>query len=153
MNFYNTSRAVQPSLPYVVRKPADLRMLLRPRAILRPFHKPSVLVRIPDFSPDDTRAWERRRTPLIQECGCNHGAVAVGLFLLLTVAAAFFSNTPNDLRQSQETYLVWAGCFLGGLIFSAIAGKLFGLALAAYRLRRACRELETQLMLLRIETY
>ena len=54
-------------------------------AILRPFHKPSVLVRIPDFSPEDTRAWERRLTPLIQECGCNHGAVAVGLFLLLTV--------------------------------------------------------------------
>src|ERR1700744_3179846 len=76
-------RSGQPAVPYVVRSPADLRMLLRPQAILRPFHKPSVLVRIPGLSPAESQSWEQRLTPLAQECGCNAGTIAVGLFLVI----------------------------------------------------------------------
>jgi hypothetical protein len=152
MNTQRASRNSFQGLPYVVRTPADLRMLLRPRAILRPFHKPAVLVRIPELSPADAQAWERRLEPLTQECGCNHGAFAMGAFLLLSVVAAFFANSPDDVRLPLGTYLLWGGCFLAGLILSTLGGKLFGQILAALRLRRACRELEAQLVLLRSET-
>jgi hypothetical protein len=145
MSLILSSRAGQHSLPYIVRNPADLRILLRPRAILRPFHKPRVLIRIPGLSPADTLAWERRIEPLTQECGCNTGAAAMGLFLLLAAAAAILSRTPDDVRFPLVTYLVWGGCFVTGLIVSALGGKLFGQMLAALRLRRACRELEAQL--------
>ncbi|MGA2887269.1 MAG: hypothetical protein ABSE51_04405 [Terracidiphilus sp.] len=149
MNLFSQFDAGQHSLPYIVRNPADLHMLLRPRAILRPFNKPGILVRIPEFSPSHAQAWERRLEPLTQECGCNHGVVAVGAFLLLSVVAAFLAKTPDDVRLPLETYLLWSGCFVAGLILSAIAGKLFGQILAAFRLRRACRELEAELNLLR----
>lgn len=146
---YNPTRAGQHSLPYIVRNPADLRMLLHPRAILRPFHKPAILVRIPDFSPTETQAWERRLAPLVQECGCNTGAAAVGIFLLLAILAAFLAKTPDTLRLPLATYLIWAGSFLGGLILSALGGKLFGQLLAAFRLHRACEDLESLLEELR----
>ena len=134
-------------MPYVVRRPSDLRMLLRPQAILRPFHKPSVLVMIPELSPSESQAWQQRLTPLTQECGCNTGTLAVGIFLAITVLAVLFSNTPDDVRFPLRTYLIGSTCFLTGLILSAFIGKLFGQALAALRLRRACRELETELNL------
>ena len=138
-------RSGQPAVPYVVRSPADLRILLRPQAILRPFHKPSVLVRIPGLSPAASQTWEQRLTPLAQECGCNAGALAVGLFLVITVLAIFFSSTPDDVRFPMRTYLIGSACFVGGLILSAFLGKLTGQGLAALRLRRACRELEIEL--------
>lgn len=134
-------------MPYMVRTPADLRILLRPQAILRPFHKPSVLVRIPQLSPAESQAWQERLEPLTQECGCNAGALAVGIFLVLAVVAALFSNTPDDVRFPWQTYLIGSACFLAGLILSAFIGKLIGQALAALRLRRACQELETELNL------
>lgn len=122
-------------------------MLLRPQAILHPFYKPKVLVRIPGLSPDDNLAWERRIEPLAQECGCNTGAAALGLFLLLAAVAAILSKTPDDVRFPLVTYLVWGGCFVTGLVLSALGGKLIGQIIAALRLRRACRELEAQLNL------
>ena len=143
----NTLRAVSPILPYVVRTPADLRMLLRPQAILRPIRKPGVLVRIPQLSPSECLVWQERLDPLTQECGCNTGTIAVGLFLVLAVAAALLFDSPNEVRFPLATYLIGAACFLAGLILSAIVGKLFGQALAALRLHRACRELESELSL------
>lgn len=139
--------AGQPTVPYVVRTPADLRMLLRPHAILRPFHKPSVVVRIPQLSTAESQAWQQRLDPLTQECGCNAGSLAVGIFLALAVVAALFSNTPDDVRFPLRTYLIGSACFLAGLILSAFIGKLIGQTLAALRLHRACRELETELNL------
>ena len=132
-------------MPYVVRSPADLRMLLRPQAILRPFHKPSVLVRIPGLSPAGCQAWQERLTPLAQECGCNAGTLAVGLFLVIAVLAVFFFNIPDDVRFPMRTYLIGSTGFVAGLILSAFLGKLIGQGLAALRLRRACRELEIEL--------
>ncbi len=132
-------------MPYVVRNPADLRMLCRPSAILRPFRKARLLVRIPQLSAAESLAWERRLDPLAQECGCNAGTIAVGVFLLLDVAAVFLCNIPGDVRLPIRTYLIWAACFLAGLILSALMGKLIGQTLAALRLRRACQELELQL--------
>ena len=132
-------------MPYVVRSPADLRILLRPQAILRPFHKPSVLVRIPALSPSECEAWQQRLTPLAQECGCNAGTLAVGIFLVIAVLSVFFFNIPGDVRFPMRTYLVGSAGFVAGLILSAFLGKLIGQGLAALRLRRACRELETQL--------
>lgn len=134
-------------MPYVVRSPADLRMLLRPQAILRPFNKPSVQVRIPELSPAESQAWQQRLDPLTQECGCNAGTLAVGIFLVMAVMAVLFSNTPDDVRFPLRTYLIGSTCFLAGLILSALIGKLMGQTLAALRLRRACRELETELNL------
>ena len=140
-------RSGQPAVPYVVRSPADLRMLLRPQAILRPFLKPGVLVRIPGLSPGECLAWQQRLTPLTQECGCNAGALAVGIFLAMTVLAVFFIDIPGDVRFPLRTYLIGSACFLGGLIVSAFLGKLTGQMLAALRLRCACRELERVLNL------
>ena len=120
-------------------------MLLRPQAILRPFLKPGVLVRIPELSPAECQAWEQRLTPLVQECGCNAGALAVGIFLALSVLALFFTNIPDDFRFPLQTYLIGSACFVAGLILSAFLGKLTGQGLAALRLRRACRELEIEL--------
>ena len=138
-------RSGQPAVPYVVRSPADLRMLLRPQAILRPFHKPSVLVRIPGLSPAESQTWEQRLTPLAQECGCNAGTIAVGFFLLIAVLSVFFFNIPGDVRFPMRTYLIGSACFVAGLILSAFLGKLTGQGLAALRLRSACRELEIEL--------
>jgi hypothetical protein len=138
-------RSGQPAVPYVVRSPADLRMLLRPQAILRPFLKPRVLVKIPGLSPDKCLAWEQRLTPLTQECGCNTGTLAVGVFLAVIVLAVFFTDIPGDVRFPLGTYLVGSACFVAGLILSAFLGKLTGQMLAALRLYRACRELETEL--------
>ena len=135
-------RSGQPAVPYVVRSPADLRMLLRPQAILRPFLKPGVLVRIPGLSPSECLAWQQRLTPLTQECGCRAGALAVGLFLALIVLMVFFTDIPDGVHFSLQTYLIGSACFLTGLILSAFLGKLTGKMLAALRLRRACRELE-----------
>jgi hypothetical protein len=140
-------RSGQPAVPYVVRSLADLRMLLRPQAILRPFLKPGVLVRIPELSPAECQAWEQRLTPLVQECGCNAGTLAVGIFLALSVLAAFFTNIPDDFRFPLQTYLIGSACFVAGLILSAFIGKLSGQVLAALRLHRACQELETALNL------
>lgn len=134
-------------MPYVVRGPADLRMLLRPQAILRPFHKPSVLVMIPQLSPEESQSWQQRLTPLAQECGCNAGARAVGIFLAVAVVAALLSNIPDEVRYPLGTYLIGSACFLTGLILSAFVGKLSGQGLAALRLLRAYRDLETELNL------
>ena len=138
-------RSGQPAVPYVVRGPADLRMLLRPQAILRPFLKPGVLVRIPGFSPSQCEAWQQRLTPLAQECGCNTGTLAVGIFLAITVLAVFFTDIPGDVRFPLRNYLIGSACFVVGLILSAFLGKLSGQMLAALRLRRACQELEREL--------
>ena len=132
-------------MPYVVRGPADLRVLLRPSAVLRPIHKPSVLVRIPGLSPAELRSWQTRLSPLAEECGCRTGAQAICLFLLCALVAMFASNVPDDKRFSLGTYAVWAGLFLGGLIGSALLGKLFGQLRSAMRLKRACDELERRL--------
>ena len=132
-------------MPYVVRGPADLRMLLRPQAILRPFLKPGVLVRIPGLSPSQCEAWQQRLTPLTQECGCNTGTLAVGIFLAISVLAVFFTDIPGDVRFPLRNYLIGSACFVGGLILSAFLGKLSGQMLAALRLRRACQELEREL--------
>jgi len=140
-------RSGQPAVPYVVRSPADLRMLLRPQAILRPFLKPGVLVRIPGLSPAECLAWQQRLTPLTEECGCRAGALAVGLFLALIVLTVFFTDIPDGVHFSLQTYLIGATCFVVGLIVSAFLGKLTGQMLAALRLRRACRELERVLKL------
>jgi uncharacterized integral membrane protein len=138
-------RAGQPATPYIVRGPADLRMLLHPRAILRPFLKPSVLVRIPELSPAACQAWQQRLAPLIQECGCNAGTLAVGIFLAAVLLAVFFTDIPDDVRFSLWTYLIGSASLLSGLILSAVAGKLMGQMLAALRLHRACVQLEMEL--------
>ena len=140
-------RSGPPAVPYVVRSPADLRMLLRPQAILRPFLKPGVLVRIPGLSPSECLAWQQRLTPLTQECGCTAGALAAGLFVAVSVLAVFFIDIPGDVRFPMRIYLIGSACFLTGLILSAFVGKLSGQVLAALRLRRACRELERALNL------
>jgi hypothetical protein len=134
-------------MPYVVHGPADLRMLLRPRAILKPFDKPQLLVRIPQFNAEETKEWERRLTPLTQECGCTAGMVALGVYLLVIVAVAAFANVPDDVRQPLLTYLAWGGGFVVGLIASAVIGKTYGQCVAALRLHRACIDLEEQLAL------
>lgn len=138
------------TMPYVVHGPADLRMLLRPRAIFKPFDKPQLLVRIPQFSAEETRAWEQRLAPLTQECGCTAGTVALGVYLLAVVFVAALANIPDDVRQPLVTYLEWGGGFFVGLIASAALGKAYGQCVAALRLRRACIELEKQLELRRV---
>jgi hypothetical protein len=120
-------------------------MLLRPQAILRPFLKPGVLVRIPGLSPSECETWEQRLTPLTQECGCNTGTLAVGIFLAISVLAVFFTDIPGDVRFPLRNYLIGSACFVVGLILSAFLGKLSGQLLAALRLRRACQELEREL--------
>jgi hypothetical protein len=129
-------------MPYVVRGPVDLRMLLRPRAILKPFDKPQVLVRIPELTAEETQAWQRRLAPLTHECGCGTGAATLGIYLLAVMAVAAFANVPDNVRQPLATYIVWGGGFFIGLLASAMLGKTFGQGLAAYRLWRTCVELE-----------
>jgi hypothetical protein len=129
-------------MPYVVRGPVDLRMLLRPRAILKPFDKPQVLVRIPELTAEEAQTWERRLAPLTHECGCGTGAATLGIYLLAVMAVAAFANVPDDLRQPLATYLVWGGGFFAGLFASAMLGKTFGQGLAAYQLWRTCVALE-----------
>jgi hypothetical protein len=120
-------------------------MLLRPAAILRPINKPSILVRIPGLTPAELQTWQKRLDPLAQECGCRSGAQAIGLYLLGVLVTVFVADIPENTRYPLSTYLFWSEIFLGGMILSALTGKLFGQFRAASHLSRACEELEQEL--------
>lgn len=132
-------------MPYVVRGPGDLRALLRPRAIFRPIAKPTVLVRIAGLTPAECKAWQQRLGPLAGECGCRAGAQAIGLYLLVALIVVFVAHVPDAVRFPIAIYVAWAAVFLGGLIASALLGKLLGQLRAARRLHRACNDLEQRL--------
>lgn len=130
----------------IVRGQDDLVRLLQRESVLHPFRKPRVQIRVIGLSGPDAAAWEARLEHMRQQCGCTAGAIAMALFAVGFVAYALGADaaTPASLWPQ-----VMVQCVLltGGLIGSALLGKMFGLYLERLRYESACLALRRQLSL------
>jgi hypothetical protein len=142
------SGQVKQPIPFVVRRKADLRLLLQSEGILHPFRRPPFLLRIPELPEPEAGAWEQRLEGLRQECGCTSGALALGAFVVLFLVYALHSSL-SALDHLQPRVLLLGGAFfVAGLILSALIGKFLGLSMAGIRFRRTCSELHQRLQAL-----
>ena len=129
----------------VVCTSGDLDQVPGSKSWSNPFDQPRLLIRSPLLSRSEIAQWQAKFDGLREACGCSHGAIALGGFLVLSIAysigADSLANTPAD----RGTIFFRAAVFIAGVIVSTVAGKLFGLYRAQAQFHDACRNLKSRL--------
>lgn len=135
----------QLSSPLIVSAATDVDRLLRREGILHPFRKPQAVIRVARLPTNQAVAWERQLENVRQQCGCAHGAVTLGIYVLASVAYLLRHSTLTNHDSHPETALISGLLFAGGLIVNALSGKFAGLLVATVRYQRICTELKERL--------
>jgi hypothetical protein len=116
-----------------VRSRAELRALSHlPRGVRQ------ISLQLSDFAlaEPERRALERRLARDLTACGCNEGAVAGLLYVVITLGL-WLSGVVSVASFGR------AAALGGGFILTLFLGKLFGLGLAKFRLARTIAALST----------
>lgn len=139
----------------VIRTEADLVALMRPESLRHPFRKPPILLAFPEMRTDETAVWAYRLENLRLECGCRAAAIGLGVFTLASLAYVLVAalQTSAAIEPDYPRILFNGSLLVVGLVLSALFGKFIGLALAARRFDRTCRELLNRLAILKGATH
>jgi hypothetical protein len=126
----------------IVRGSSELQQVLRAGAPLR---RPQLRIAVPHMAAREARSWESRLDTLREDCGCRAGAFALAGFVFCFLVAAVLDDAAIADGHAAVSLAVYGGGFVGGVVLSALAGKLIGLWLATVRFRRVCRQLQEHL--------
>lgn len=123
----------------------DLDQLPGSKSWSNPFDQPRLLIRSPLLSRLEIAEWQAKFDGLRQACGCSHGAIALGGFLVLFIAYSIGADSLANTAADHGTIFFRAAVFVAGVVVSAVAGKLFGLYRARAQFHQTCRNLKSRL--------
>jgi hypothetical protein len=113
----------------------DLLRLSRNAHALSAVHDP-LRLRLPTLTAQTNQRWQDRLEAYRTDCGCGFGAICGILAAIVGIAAWF------PFRSLTFATVLSAVLRAGGAtLMFALAGKLLGLKVAAWRFRRACTRL------------
>jgi hypothetical protein len=103
---------------------------------VNPFVPRRALLDIPSISPSARCYWEAIINRCLDACGCREGQLLAMIALATYVPAALFARGRDGLSMLLVTMVG-----LAVVIAAMLAGKLLGLLLAQYRLRKVVKSI------------